>query len=109
MVHWTVAAGIPAIFFVMGLPLAFALVPPNRWYGFRTALTLSNPSVWYPVNRTAGWSIMAAAVLAGLANLVLLLCFGDAPPQPVSSWISMQCAGWAVLAMIPPWLHSRRL
>jgi hypothetical protein len=109
MVLWAAAAGIPAFFFVLGLPLALARVPPNRWYGFRTAQTVGNPGVWYPVNRTAGWSMMAAGMCAGLANGILLVCFGDAPAEPVSSWISMQSAGWGILSMIPPWWHSRRL
>lgn len=109
MVLWATAAGIPALFFAIGLPLALGWVPPNRWYGYRTAATLADPGIWYSVNRTGGLAMMAAGVLAGLANVILLLCFGDGPPEPVSSWISLQSAGWGILSMIPPWLHSRRL
>lgn len=109
MLLWATGAGIPALFFVSGVPLVLAWVPPNRWYGFRTARTLSSPAVWYPVNRTAGFGLMVAGILAALVNLILLLCFGDGPPGPVSSWISMQSAGWGILAMIPPWWHVRRL
>jgi uncharacterized membrane protein len=42
------------IFLVLSLPLVFNLIPPNRGYGVRTAKTLSDPSIWYPVNRLAG-------------------------------------------------------
>jgi hypothetical protein len=109
MLLWVTGAGIPALFLVSGIPLVLAWVPPNRWYGFRTARTLNNPAVWYPVNRTAGFGLMAAGAMAALTNLILLLCFGDGPTEPVSSWISLQGAGWGILAMIPPWWHVRRL
>ncbi len=109
MMLWATGVAIPALFFILGLPLVLAWVPPNRWYGFRTARSLGSPAVWYPVNRTAGFSLMAAGVLAGLANVILALCFGNAPPGPVSSWVVLQSAGWGILSMIPPWWHVRRL
>jgi uncharacterized membrane protein len=43
-----------------GIPLALKLVPPNRWYGFRTARTLPNRELWFRVNRFAGCALLIA-------------------------------------------------
>jgi hypothetical protein len=34
--------GLPALLLVSGIPLALKLVPPNRFYGFRTSTTFSS-------------------------------------------------------------------
>jgi len=39
---------------IFSLPLILALVPRNRFYGFRTQRTLADDSVWYKANRLAG-------------------------------------------------------
>ena len=63
-----------AILILLGLPLYFRRVPPNRFYGFRTARTLAEPAVWYPVNRvTGGWLILTGALTAGIATAVVRL------------------------------------
>jgi uncharacterized membrane protein len=38
----------------LGIPLWVGMVPPNRFYGVRTAATLADESLWYAVNRAAG-------------------------------------------------------
>ncbi|MDZ4658954.1 MAG: SdpI family protein [Bythopirellula sp.] len=54
---------------LLGLPLYFRKVPPNRFYGFRTGRTLADPEVWYAVNRvTGGWMVLTGAVTAGVAT-----------------------------------------
>lgn len=53
-----------AAIFILCIPLVFKLVPPNRWYGFRTRKTLSSPEIWYPANVFAGYSLMVAMVIA---------------------------------------------
>jgi uncharacterized membrane protein len=56
---------------LLGLPLYSRKIPPNRFYGFRTARTLADPHVWYPVNRvTGGWMVVTGAVTAGVATWV---------------------------------------
>ncbi len=56
---------------LLGLPLYFRKVPPNRFYGFRTGRTLADPRVWYLVNRVAGgWMVLTGAVTAGVATWV---------------------------------------
>jgi uncharacterized membrane protein len=55
-----------ALIFLLGIPLVFKLVPPNRLYGFRTRKTLSRPDIWYPANGFAGYALMLAAAVTAL-------------------------------------------
>jgi SdpI/YfhL protein family len=59
-----VAFVLPGLAVVFGIPMALGLVPPNRFYGFRTAKTLSSPEIWYPANRVSGWSLVIAGIAA---------------------------------------------
>lgn len=43
---------------VLAIPLILGLIPPNRWYGFRTARTLPDERVWYRVNTVGGWAFL---------------------------------------------------
>ena len=45
---------------VLSAPLALKLVPPNRFYGIRTAQTLADRDVWFRVNRVGGFALLAA-------------------------------------------------
>jgi len=51
-----------------GVPLLLGLVPPNSWYGFRTAATLSSAANWYQLNRLGGTCMVCAGVAALLAG-----------------------------------------
>jgi uncharacterized membrane protein len=55
-----------ALIFLLGIPLALQLVPPNRLYGFRNRKTLSRPDIWYPANGFAGYALMLAAAVTAL-------------------------------------------
>ena len=57
------------LFVVLGFPLYRGRVAPNIVYGCRTRRTLSDPKIWYPVNRRGGRNFMIAGVLvAGIAK-----------------------------------------
>lgn len=62
-----------ALIAIISVPLLLGLVPPNGVYGFRTTLTRSNPDIWYPVNTFAGWTLLLAALIAGVALVMLPL------------------------------------
>jgi hypothetical protein len=47
------------------------LVPPNRFYGFRTATSYSSADAWYQINFATGLALVAAGVVAGLLALFL--------------------------------------
>jgi uncharacterized membrane protein len=52
----------------LGIPLVLKWVPPNPLYGFRTARTLQDAKVCYPVNRTTGlWLIITGVVTCGVS------------------------------------------
>ena len=61
----------PALTFALGIPLILRLVPPNRFYGFRTATSYSSPDAWYQINFATGLALVAAGVVAGLLILFL--------------------------------------
>ena len=58
------------LFIGLSIPLIRGKVPPNRWYGFRTRLTLESPDVWYPANDYAGWWLLAVGIITTVAALV---------------------------------------
>lgn len=63
--------GMPALLFVLGIPLALKLIPPNRFYGFRTRKTFSSLDAWYRINLATGLALMAAGIVGGSAVLLL--------------------------------------
>jgi hypothetical protein len=69
------------VFALLGVPLARGEVPPNRWYGFRTAKTLSDPSIWYAANRAQGIDLCIGGIVAAVAAAAVYLLWRAAPPQ----------------------------
>jgi uncharacterized membrane protein len=63
--------GLPALMFVLGIPLAMKLVPPNRIYGFRTSTTFSSPEAWYQINFALGLALITSGIVAGLLALLV--------------------------------------
>ncbi|MDA1311693.1 MAG: SdpI family protein [Acidobacteria bacterium] len=63
---------ISLVMVVLSIPLILQKVPRNPIYGFRTPKTLSNDTIWYPANKTAGWDLL----LAGVAILILTSMLG---------------------------------
>lgn len=57
---------VSALILVLGVPLVLGMVEPNSTYGFRTAQTLADESVWYQLNTIAGWGMIAAGACSGL-------------------------------------------
>ena len=51
-----------ALIAALAVPLILKLVPPNRFYGFRTAQTLSDRENWFRINRVAGFALFLAVV-----------------------------------------------
>src|SRR6185295_16009053 len=61
------------LFAGLSIPLIKNRVPPNRYYGFRTAKTLSDPEIWYKVNHLSGNDLCLAGVLITISSLMMLL------------------------------------
>jgi hypothetical protein len=66
------------LFAIISIPLILGAVPPNGVYGFRIALTRSNPAIWYQANAFMGWALLVAAVIS--ATLLVML------PTTVKRW-----------------------
>lgn len=62
---------IPSVLAALGVPLWLRKVPPNRIYGIRTTKTFSSPQIWYDANEVGGLALIAAGVLALLANVAV--------------------------------------
>jgi uncharacterized membrane protein len=61
------------VFFVgLSIPLILNRVPPNRFYGFRTAKTLSDPKIWYEVNHISGKDLLLVGILISASSLTML-------------------------------------
>jgi uncharacterized membrane protein len=60
-----------AVFVLISLPLILRLVPPNRFYGFRTPKTRSDSAIWYPANRSVGIDLAIAGVVIAIAAFVV--------------------------------------
>jgi hypothetical protein len=61
------------------IPMWAEWVPRNRWYGFRTARTLSDERTWYVVNRIAGRDLFYAGIAIALGTLFLFFILERVP------------------------------
>lgn len=52
-----------SLILVLSIPLALNLVPPNGFYGFRTAKTLSDLQIWRQANSFSGWVFLVASLI----------------------------------------------
>jgi uncharacterized membrane protein len=64
------------LFVGLSIPLIQGKIPPNRFYGFRTPKTLSDPKIWYEINRISGNDLFVAGALITITSLTMLV-FGQ--------------------------------
>jgi uncharacterized membrane protein len=104
-----VAYVMPMLIIGVALPMAFAIVPPNQWYGFRTTKTLSSPRIWYAANRASGWFMIGAASVALCVHLALWSVHPEWPEKKLVFWMANSMVISLLLALIPSFLYLRRL
>jgi hypothetical protein len=109
MNHHLVAYVLPVLIVVLAVPLIAGIVPPNRWYGFRTPKTRSSREIWYSANRASGLYLLAAAVLAIMFNIILLQTQTDWPESRLASWMAASVVVSVLLALVFSLIHLRRL
>ncbi len=63
--------GAGVLFVILGVPLFQQRVPPNYWYGCRTAKCLGDQKIWYAVNRVTGKSMMTGGVLMMATSILI--------------------------------------
>ena len=69
------------LFIILGIPLSLDKIAPNGFYGFRTSKTLSDPKIWYAVNRIAGIDLCIAGVVIILGSLLFKIMLRSYSPQ----------------------------
>jgi len=47
------------------------MIPPNRYYGYRTQKTLESPEIWYRANSVCGWVMVITGGLALAHNMLI--------------------------------------
>ncbi len=62
---------LPLLLGAVGLPLALEIVPPNSFYGIRTAKTLASEEAWYAANFWSGLAAMVLSIPATLLNFAI--------------------------------------
>jgi uncharacterized membrane protein len=89
--------------------MVLGMVPPNRFYGFRTPRTLASPEVWYPANRASGVFMIGAAVLSLLFNGILIVVFPDWPVRSHLQWMAAATVIPLLLSVIASLVYLRNL
>jgi len=87
--------------FVVSIPLAFNLVPPNGLFGFRIASTLANPETWRKGNIFAGWLFMVAAVIGGAITHFW--------PNVTEDWGLMLLLGIIFIAVVASFVYVKMI
>ena len=69
----------------ISIPLIKGLIPPNYFYGFRTAKSLSSPKIWYEINHLSGVDLSLAGTFIVVSSMAMLLFGQRIQPQVVAS------------------------
>src|SRR2546421_5670633 len=89
---------------VASIPLIMRVVPRNKFYGFRTAATLSNDALWYRTNRFAGWALLIAAITSGVLLLAIERGVLPSSAPDVGAFLVP-----IVVAVIASWIYLRSI
>jgi uncharacterized membrane protein len=104
-----VAFVLPGLAVVFGIPMVLGVVPPNRFYGYRTRKTLSSEAVWYRANRVAGWSLLLCGIAALGHNLLLQHNHPDWPSATKQFVMTVSAALLMLAGLIFSSLYVRKL
>ena len=72
------------LFVGLSIPLIRNRVPPNRFYGFRTTRTLSDPKIWYEVNHISGNDLLVAGALITCSSVTMFALAQEWNPEHVA-------------------------
>ena len=76
--------GVGLLFIALSIPLIQERVPPNSFYGFRTAKSFSDSKIWYEINRLSGIDLLIAGALISLGSVAMLFLGRGLQPQQVA-------------------------
>lgn len=77
---------------VLGIPLMLGRVPPNQFYGVRVESAISDPKVWYPINKRGGRDLLLIGLAYTLLGVGVALFAGERVPTFVILVSSMLLA-----------------
>ena len=58
---------------LLGLPLLYEKIKPNRFYGFRLPKTVNNEDIWYNINKYTAKDMIISGIVIIIGMLILLL------------------------------------
>ena len=100
---------LPGLSVVFGIPLALGLIPPNRFYGYRTRKTFSSAEVWYRANRFSGWCMVIAGILAFCHNAWFQHSQVHLPPATQHLFMTISTGLLVFLGLILSAFYVRKL
>ena len=74
-----------AVFIAIALPLVFRFIEPNKYYGFRTSVTLASEEIWYKANAFFG----IVLIVCTLMSLALLWFTADSTWAKSNTWLPL--------------------
>jgi len=93
------------MFMGISIPLIRGKVAPNHFYGFRTAKSLSDPRIWYEINRISGGDLLLAGQLITGSALAMSL-FGQ---RLTEQEVAMTLFAVMVLSLVGVAVHGLML
>jgi uncharacterized membrane protein len=104
-----IAYVLPGLAVVFGIPIALGLVPPNRFYGYRTRKTLSSVDVWYRANRVCGRCMAIAGFAALCHNALFQHEHADWPPTTQQFFMTISTGVLLLLGLVVSAFYVRKL
>ena len=99
----------PGLGIIFGTPLALGMVPPNRFYGYRTRKTFSSTEIWYRANRFCGWAMVISGLVALFYNLYSLRAHAGWPSATQQLAVTIATAILLLLGLFISSLYVRKL
>jgi uncharacterized membrane protein len=100
---------LPGLAVVFGIPLTLGLVPPNRFYGYRTRKTLSSADVWYRANRFSGCSLVVGGLVALCHNALFRHDHAAWPSTTQQLFMTLSTGLLLLLGLIVSAFYVRKL
>jgi hypothetical protein len=104
-----IAYVLPGMAVVFGIPMALGLVPPNRFYGYRTRKTLSSVDVWYRANRVCGRCMAIAGFAALCHNALFQHEHADWPSSTQQLFMTLSTGLLLLLGLVISAFYVRKL
>jgi uncharacterized membrane protein len=93
----------PLMIVAVSIPMAMRRVPPNQFYGFRTAKTMSDERIWYEANQKAGINLIVAGLLTvalwGVLRMTAGVLIANAASIPLMLLLLFGCVAVSLVQL----------